>query len=263
MACTMLRSATARYRSVRSSKADAWAPSSAEVGFASAVMGAVEMGAASVGSLRPALTNIHTPTAMPSATTTPGTRRAQRMTCACLGGSRVGGVQIPLTQAVKRLNAEPGGFKSSYETYRSWAARQGKVSMGGHLTPIFKQGRRWMVEESDLELAVAKHRETYGKQAEMAEDYKARILHQGSVVMDGGGYRVSGLFHLVWSDIAIARMKSNGSWRCNSCWGPATTEHKGEECHKCRDWGSCGGQCTLNALTCRTCSQPTDAEAER
>ena len=32
-----------------------------------------------------------------------------------------------------------------------------------------------------------------------------------------------------------------GSYRCNQCWKYATTLHESEECHRCRDLGSCGG----------------------
>lgn len=55
------------------------------------------------------------------------------------------------------------------------------------------------------------------------------------------------------SDYERVRKKSDGYWRCNGCKKPAGTEHKGEECHRCSDWGGCGGGCTLSRLFCEKC----------
>lgn len=172
--------------------------------------------------------------------------------------STVGPVQIPLSDAVDRFKREPGAPSNSYDWYRKCATRYEAVWLGDHRIAAVKQGRRWIVDEADLEDALIKHRERRAYVTRTTADYDSRILHPGTIPTNGGGYRVKGDFHFLWNDIDVARQRSSGFWRCNTCWVPAATEHNREECHRCRDWSPCGNNCTLSGIYCSTCgaSQP-------
>lgn len=167
--------------------------------------------------------------------------------------SRVHAVQISLQEAVDRFKQEPGAPQNAYSWYRQYAARYGSVSFRNHRIPAVKQGRQWMVDENDFEGVLTTHREQRGHLEQMTADYNSRILHPGTVSVVGGGYTVSGDFHFRWDDIARARKQSDGFWRCNTCWDPATAEHNREECHRCRDWSPCGRNCTLSGIQCSKC----------
>lgn len=162
-------------------------------------------------------------------------------------------MHITLKAAVDRFKKEPRAWQNSYDWYRQQAARYGSVSFNSHNVPTVKQGRQWMVDEGDFEAALASYREQRGNLDKMSADYEARVLHPGTVQTAGGGYTVSGTFHFRWDDMARALKKSDGFWRCNTCWEPAATERNGEECHRCRDWGSCGRDCTLSGIYCPKC----------
>lgn len=62
---------------------------------------------------------------------------------------------------------------------------------------------------------------------------------------------------IIWvkpSDYAYAtRRDTVGHYRCTPCDKIAREEHYGRECHSCRDWGGCGGSCTLSAVYCEGC----------
>lgn len=162
-------------------------------------------------------------------------------------------VFISLMEAVDRFKQEPGSPGNAYGWYRQYAARYGTVPFSDHRVTAIKHGRQWMVDEFDLEAALISHREQRGHLDQMTADYNSHILHPGTVRTVGGGYTTKGAFHFRWNDIERALMKSEGFWRCNNCWASAVTEHNREECHLCRDWGSCGSDCTLDRIACSTC----------
>ncbi|MFI9047478.1 hypothetical protein [Streptomyces sp. NPDC053427] len=162
-------------------------------------------------------------------------------------------MHIPLSEAIDRYKREPGAHGNAYDWYRRSAQRGNGVSIHGHTIPAMKVGRQWMVEESDLDAALAAMSEARALLVRRTADYDQRILHPGTVRIEGGGYRVSDAFHFLWNDMDRARQRSDGCWICNRCWTVATEEHDGEECHRCRDWSPCGTACTLSRIRCRTC----------
>ncbi|WP_328335772.1 MULTISPECIES: hypothetical protein [unclassified Streptomyces] len=160
---------------------------------------------------------------------------------------------IPLPKAIDRYKQEPGAPGNAYDWYRRSAQRDNKVWIHDRTVPVVKVGRQWMVDDGHLDAALAAMAKARALRAQRSAEYCRHVLHPGTVDMDGGRYRVVGAFHFVWSDMAIAVQRSNGSWVCNTCWAPASEEHGGEECHRCRDWGSCRTNCTLTGISCRTC----------
>lgn len=162
-------------------------------------------------------------------------------------------MRIPLSEAIKRYQREPDAYSNAYDWYRRSAQRYKQVSIHGTTIEAVKVGRQWMVEEADLNVALAAVKEERARQAQQTADYQRRVLHPGTVRIEGGGYRVSGAFHFRWDDMSRARGRSDGAWICNTCWTVATEDHDGEECHRCRDWSPCGNDCTLTRIWCRTC----------
>lgn len=167
--------------------------------------------------------------------------------------STVGIVHIPLSDAVDRFKRETVAPSNAYSWYRKCATRDGTVPFGNHRIGAVKQGQRWMVDEADLEDALTIHRDQRAQVNRTTADYDSRILHPGIVEINGGGYRVKGDFHFLWNDIDVAHHRSDGFWRCNTCWARAATENNREECHRCRDWSPCGNDCTLSRIYCPTC----------
>jgi hypothetical protein len=161
--------------------------------------------------------------------------------------------------AIERYQRNPGAHSKAYDWYRRSAQRFNQVWIHSHVVPTIKVGRQWMVEEADLNAALAAMRESRAQQTQRTADYKKRILHPGTVRIDGGGYRVNGAFHFFWNDMDRARRRSDGSWICNTCWTVATENHDGEECHRCRNWSPCGNNCTLTRIRCRTFGSMQDA----
>lgn len=181
------------------------------------------------------------------------TRRRSAARTLSLLRSTVGLVLIPLSDAVDRFKRESGAPSNSYDWYRKDATRDGTVLLGDHRVAAVKQGRRWMVDEADLEDALIKHSERRAHVNRMTADYESRILHTDTVTINGGGYSVKGDFHFLWNDMAIAQHRSGGFWRCNTCWADAAAERNREECHRCRDWTPCGKDCTLSRIYCPIC----------
>ncbi|MDT0453726.1 hypothetical protein [Streptomyces hesseae] len=167
-------------------------------------------------------------------------------------------MRIPLSEAVDRYQREPHAYRNAYGWYLRSVRRCGTVSLGDHNIPTVKVGRQWMVEEEDVDRALAAWRARLACAAQMTADYKARVLHQGAVRIEGGGYTVQGRFHFVWNDMSRALHKSDGAWLCNTCWTLASKEHGREECRRCREWSPCGNDCTVTRIFCSTCrtSQP-------
>jgi hypothetical protein len=161
---------------------------------------------------------------------------------------------LSLREAVDRWKRESGS-SNAYDWYRKQAHRDGRVWFGGPHLDAWKVGNQWVVGTRDLEAAITARREERARIAGVTADYERRVLHDGggTQLLNWGGYRISGSFHLVWNDQAVARRDSDGSWYCNTCWKSASLEYNGQECHTCSDWGGCGGDCTLSAVCCLTC----------
>lgn len=168
-------------------------------------------------------------------------------------GGTVNLVNIPLSDAVERFRQEQGAPQNAYDWYRRSATRYGSVAFGKHRIPAVKRGREWTVAEADLVAALDIHRGKRADLVQMAAQYEAHVLNEGTVKTVGGGYTVNGDFHFLWDDTARAHKQSEGFWRCNSCWTPAQVVRGKEECHRCRDWSPCGRDCTASGLQCSTC----------
>ncbi|WP_158656638.1 hypothetical protein [Rhodococcus qingshengii] len=162
-------------------------------------------------------------------------------------------MHISLSDAVHRFKQESDAPSNAYDWYRKYASLDGKVWLGNHRVAVIKLGRRWMVEETDLEDAIIEHRKERAKVHQMTSDYHSRILHPGTMQTNDGGYQIRGDFHFLWNDMAGAQHRSDGFWRCNKCWDPAATEHNREECHRCSDWSPCNDDCTLSRIYCPSC----------
>jgi hypothetical protein len=161
---------------------------------------------------------------------------------------------ITLKEAVERWRAVTG-YANSYQWYRKHAPT-GWVSFGGCQVPVVKQSGRWLLEDSAIDVAVNAHRAAEAKVEQVTLDYANHVLHGEPGHTERttwGGYTVNRGFHFAWNDYDVARMRSDGSWYCSSCWGVASTEHEKDECHTCSDWGGCGRDCTLSAVKCARC----------
>lgn len=161
---------------------------------------------------------------------------------------------ITLKQAVERWRAATG-YSNSYEWYRKHAPR-GWVSFGSCQVPVVKQRGQWVLEDSSLDEALGAHSAARAKVEQVTSDYANHVLHgeRGHTERTTwGGYTINQGFHFVWNDYDAARMRSDGSWYCSSCWEPASTEHEKHECHTCSDWGGCWRDCTLSAVKCDRC----------
>jgi hypothetical protein len=53
--------------------------------------------------------------------------------------------------------------------------------------------------------------------------------------------------------ISVYKRRSYGHHRCGMCGAVASEDNSGRECHSCRDWSGCGGNCTLVAVYCEAC----------
>ncbi|WP_284747755.1 hypothetical protein [Amycolatopsis sp. RTGN1] len=164
--------------------------------------------------------------------------------------------RISLADAVARYRREPGSPANTLQWYRSSAQRYGVIHVGPASVPARKVNGRWTVAAADLDQALLVHRAGQDRLRQVNADYDAHQLHGAdgdTIRIRRGGYRRHGAFHFVWDDQAVALREADGLWRCNTCWAPARLEHEAAECHRCRDWGSCGHDCTLSAITCPTC----------
>jgi len=167
-------------------------------------------------------------------------------------------MRIPLSEAIERYQRDPDPPGNAYGWYRRSAQRYKKVWIHSNYVAAVKVGRQWMVEEADLNAALAAVREARAQRSRHTADYHQHVRHPGSVRIEGGGYRLGKSFHFKWDDMARARGRSNGAWICNTCWTVAAEDHDGEECHRCRDWSPCGSSCTLTRIWCRTCESAQD-----
>ncbi|MFH1064072.1 MAG: hypothetical protein V1729_03260 [Candidatus Woesearchaeota archaeon] len=143
-----------------------------------------------------------------------------------------------------------------YGWYRKCAANNGNMPIGIQDVSVYKEGNDWHVDEKELNAAILKHREHVALIKKNTSDYDKGIIHGKdgeSIETNWGRYRHKGGFRLVSSDYAQLKNGSTGTWYCNKCNKPASTEHNKEECHLCSDWNSCGGDCTLSKVYCEKC----------
>jgi hypothetical protein len=163
---------------------------------------------------------------------------------------------ISLREAVSKYQAESGAPGNAYDWYRRSAQRYGSVSIGPGEIATQKIKNAWHVSRADLAVAIEAHRETRALLQQRTTDFEANILHGidgDTIYTEFGGYRRHGQFHFVWSNYDIGTKRSNGSWYCSTCFRPARVAHNKEECHRCRDWGSCGRDCTASGVACVYC----------
>jgi len=163
---------------------------------------------------------------------------------------------ISLRDAIARWQHVERAPVNAYEWYRRAAHRSATVWIGETAIPASKAGGTWFVDESDLDRALAAHRQHRADVIQITADYASGVLHGqdgDTLETEWGGYRRRDLFHFAWSDVEVARKRSDGTWYCSRCLRPASTEHDNPECHRCSDWGSCGSDCTLSRVFCLTC----------
>lgn len=182
------------------------------------------------------------------------------------GGFTRNGV-MPLRDAVERYRALPGAWANTYEWWRESAKERGRVSFGverqfgerdasGTSVEVFRVGRRWFVHVKDVERALREHQAAQDELRAVTDAYSRRELLGASgqpVKTTWGHYTRRGAFHERAASRAGTGEGASGYWVCNECWQAAEEEHGWPECHLCRDWGSCGRNCTLSAVGCRAC----------
>jgi hypothetical protein len=174
-------------------------------------------------------------------------------------------ISVTLRAAYDRYQREYPRSCNAYDWYRRSAQSSGRVSFGsgrqllsGVSTElrVDKLGNRWMVKLDDLDAAMAEARAAHMELAMIDTEYEAHRLLVGpgkSVRTSWGGYSVAEHFHFSWNSMQIYQHGSAGQWICSACWKVAHMEHGKPECHACSDWGGCGRDCTLSAVTCIDC----------
>lgn len=169
--------------------------------------------------------------------------------------------RIRLADALQR-HRESGAGLSSYESYRREARENGALVIGGKKIAAEKIKGKWHVDAEAFAAGVAGAVEEQRRQREALKaadaDYEAHKLNPQGARLSGGSYSVSGGFHFLSSDYERIRQRSNGGWRCNTCWQPASTENNHPECHTCSDWNGCGTDCKLSRVFCVPCGASLD-----
>lgn len=120
-----------------------------------------------------------------------------------------------------------------------------------------KIGGRWCMDEQSFTVALNEMTLACAEVRSTSELYEQRQLRGDPgqrVETTWGYYIVSSPFHERINPIAAYHRGSGSQHVCNECWVPASYEHNRPECHRCRDWTSCGGNCTRSAMTCPNCS---------
>lgn len=169
---------------------------------------------------------------------------------------------VSLRDAIDQFRQSPGFTGGGYEWWRDLAKRTGRVQLGmasqlGGVAPlsidVVKRGNRWVVDAHALRVAIASDRAAIAELDLITTEYEHRHLLVG----------VGGSLRTRWGAYSVARDFHRKTWRrpdgysewwvCNKCWQFASTEHEREECHRCRDWGACGRDCTLSEVRCDVC----------
>lgn len=163
---------------------------------------------------------------------------------------------MTLRLAVHEWLQQSGSSRNSYEWYCRSARSCQFVSFGEVKIRACKIGRNWCIEEPELLEAIRLHHLHLAQIKQNTDDYIQGIVRgkDGDVIrIEGGGYEIHGQFRFAWNDQDRYLRKSDGHWYCNGCNIGAETVHDREECHRCRDWNSCGTDCTLSEIYCKQC----------
>jgi hypothetical protein len=163
---------------------------------------------------------------------------------------------ITLRMAVERWQQEDRVPVNAYDWYRRSALSSRMVSFGRVAIAAHKTGREWVVDEADVDRAIAAHRKHRAEVKQATKDLPAGLLHGhdgDTVEIDWGSYRRRDPFHLLLRTDEPPWKGSGETWYCSACMRPASTEHDNPECHRCSDWGSCGRDCRLSRVFCPTC----------
>ena len=165
---------------------------------------------------------------------------------------QLGRDSVTLAAAVKQFR-DISGYANAYQWYRRQASEGGRVSFGGCSVRTEKVGNRWMADPADVRTALATFDEEIKERHRATLAYAAGVLEGGGrVETDWGWYEARGAFHL--ANFRQAKPSRGGQeWYCSTCLKPASLERNRAECHRCSDWGSCGGDCTISAVKCDEC----------
>lgn len=151
---------------------------------------------------------------------------------------------------------------NAYNWYRRSAHRSGRVSFGsarqlasGGSTTVHavKVGGTWLVDEAEMDRVLTEDRCARAELLDIDQAYKNnRLLGRPGqrVGTAWGGYQSQATFHMSW---VFGTDGMSQHWMCTTCWMSASLKHEKSQCHTCRDWSSCGQDCTLSAVTCVPC----------
>jgi hypothetical protein len=153
---------------------------------------------------------------------------------------------IPIWDAYRRWR-DVTGYANSFNWFRKHRPIPGTVKVAG----------RWVVDEGQLAEVLDAVRRDQAARRQATEDYGRHVLHPGIVDTEWGSYWAGEQFHTARF---TGRMEPDTVTRyCNTCVSPtggfvrASTENDRPECHRCRDWSPCGGDCTLSRVYCAMC----------
>ncbi len=180
---------------------------------------------------------------------------------------------IPLADAHARyVNSGGDAPLSRWQTRArvrsSFELGPGRQFVRGAPTSIraHKVGGRWLVDEHEFAAALEEAVLARKELEQISQKYSDKLLvgEAGRRVNTTWGYYVAGTVFHERIDYRAAYLGGRGSLhRCNGCWEIATYERDRPECHLCRDWGSCGRDCTRSAIICATCGARVVLSAER
>lgn len=171
---------------------------------------------------------------------------------------------IPLADAYERYRA--AGGDAPFSRWRNYVRDHARIEIGpgrqlmpGGSTKVAAQkiGGRWFFDEKEFTTA---HNEVVLARQEIREiscqysDERRLVGESGQTIRTTWGHYIAGASFHEWVDYRAASHGRGGSLhRCNTCWAFVTYEHNRPECHRCRDWGGCGRDCTRSAMECENC----------
>ncbi len=171
---------------------------------------------------------------------------------------------ISLTEAYERYRAAGGDaplsrWRSSVRDHHRLELGPGRQLVPSASTTVsaHKISSRWFVDEGDF---AAAHNESLLARQEIREisrqyNEEHRLVGElGHAIRTTWGYYIADArFHERVDFHAAYHGRGGSLHRCNACWAIVTYEHNRPECHRCRDWGSCGRDCTRSAMLCEQC----------
>ena len=171
---------------------------------------------------------------------------------------------IPLAEAHERYKAAGGDAPLS--RWRNEVRDHHRVELGhgrqlvpsdSTTVPAYKVGPRWFVDEQKFTTAhneiVLARQELRDISRQYSEEHRL-VGASGQTIRTTWGYYIAGACFHERVDHHTAHHGGGGSLhRCNGCWARVTYEHNRPECHRCRDWSSCGRDCTRSAMLCENC----------